>query len=268
VLVNLLGNAMKFTHSGGISVSATCDMRAEGARLVVSVDDTGVGIEPDKLATIFEPFAQADGSISRKYGGTGLGLSISTRLVTLMGGALTVESTAGRGSTFGFWLPITIDQATDAAPSWSALATARTDGCRVLVVEDNPVNQRLASALLAKAGYGVLVVSTGRAALQALEDEPFDIVLMDVQMPDMTGVETTQRIRQREHDIGLGRASSAGASFQGTPNPHMPIVAMTAHVMESDRDACLAAGMDAFVSKPIAASELLDVISRLRPQVA
>ncbi len=110
------------------------------------------------------------------------------------------------------------------------------------------------------------VVSTGRDALQALDDEVFDIVLMDVQMPDMTGVETTQRIRRREHDIALGRAGSAGASFGRAPHPHLPIVAMTAHVMESDRDACLAAGMDAFLSKPIAASELLDDMARLRPQ--
>ena len=142
------------------------------------------------------------------------------------------------------------------------MASTRTDGCRVLVVEDNPVNQRLASALLAKAGYGVRVVSTGRDALRALDDEAFDLVLMDVQMPDMTGVETTRHIRRREHDIVEGRASPAGASFGPRPSAHLPIVAMTAHVMESDRDACLAAGMDAFLSKPIAASELLDTMTR------
>ncbi len=148
------------------------------------------------------------------------------------------------------------------------MTSRRTDGCRVLVVEDNPVNQRLASALLAKAGYGVRIASTGREAIRALEDEIFDIVLMDVQMPDMTGVETTQHIRQREHDIARAAPGSAGASFGRTPISHLPIVAMTAHVMESDRDACLAAGMDAFLSKPIAASELLDTMARLRPQVA
>jgi len=138
----------------------------------------------------------------------------------------------------------------------------------VLIVEDNPVNQRLASALLAKAGYGVRIASTGRDALRALDDEVFDIVLMDVQMPDMTGVETTQHIRHREHAIAEGHTGTAGASFGRTPRPHLPIVAMTAHVLESDRDACLAAGMDAFLSKPIAASELLDTMACLRPQVA
>jgi CheY-like chemotaxis protein len=152
-------------------------------------------------------------------------------------------------------------------PLGSKAASARTDGCRVLIVEDNPVNQRLASALLAKAGYHVHIAGTGHEALQALDDEVFDIVLMDVQMPDMTGVETAQRIRQRERDVAQGRSGSS-ASFGRTPHPHLPIVAMTAHVMESDRDACLVAGMDAFLSKPITASELLDVMARLRPQVA
>ncbi len=267
VLVNLIGNAMKFTDKGGITVTASCQGRADRARLQIRVVDTGVGIPQEKLATIFEPFAQADGSISRKYGGTGLGLSISTRLVALMGGALAVDSAPGEGSTFSFWLPIDIQSAADLQPARSHVTSRRTDGCRVLIVEDNPVNQRLASALLAKAGYGVRVASTGRDALQALDDEVFDIVLMDVQMPDMTGVETTRHIRQREHDIRKSRAGSAGASF-GRAHPHLPIVAMTAHVMESDRDACLAAGMDAFLSKPIAASELLDTMARLRPQVA
>jgi CheY-like chemotaxis protein len=268
VLVNLIGNALKFTHQGSISVTATCGFAAEGERLHVHVVDTGVGIQPQKLATIFEPFAQADGSISRKYGGTGLGLSISTRLVALMGGRLLVDSVPDGGSTFSLWLPIDARSAADVEPTPSAQASARTDGCRVLVVEDNPVNQRLASALLTRAGYGVSIVSTGRDALQALEDEEFDIVLMDVQMPDLTGVETAERIRKRERAIAdSGATSSAGRSFGISRHPHLPIVAMTAHVMESDRDACLAAGMDAFLSKPIAASELLATMARLRPQV-
>jgi signal transduction histidine kinase len=268
VLVNLIGNALKFTHSGAISVTATCQVTPDGARLQVRVVDTGVGIPEEKLAAIFEPFAQADGSISRKYGGTGLGLSISTRLVALMGGALTVDSVVGKGSTFGFWLPIDLQSVADAAPARSNVASSRTDGCRVLVVEDNPVNQRLASALLARAGYRVHIASTGREALRVLDNEAFDIVLMDVQMPDMTGVETTKQIRRREHEIARGRNGSAGASFGRARSPHLPIVAMTAHVMESDRDACLAAGMDAFLSKPISAAELLDTMARLRPQGA
>ena len=268
VLVNLIGNALKFTATGGITVSAACRTAPEGQRLHVQVSDTGVGIPHAKLGTIFEPFAQADGSISRKYGGTGLGLSISTRLVRLMGGTLTVESVQGQGSTFSFWLPIDAQAVTAVEPAPSEEASTRTDGCRVLIVEDNPVNQRLASALLSKAGYGVRIAGTGRDALQALDDEVFDIVLMDVQMPDMTGVETTHHIRRRERDIRAGRAgASMGASFGRPRHPRLPIVAMTAHVMESDRDACLEAGMDAFLPKPITATELLATMARLRPQV-
>jgi signal transduction histidine kinase/AmiR/NasT family two-component response regulator len=268
VLVNLIGNAVKFTDKGGIRVTVDCHGASSETSLEVRVTDTGVGIPAEKLATIFEPFAQADGSISRRYGGTGLGLSISTRLVALMGGALTVDSVQGQGSTFTVRLPIDAQLPADIEPARTSVASARADGCRVLIVEDNPVNQRLASALLTKAGYGVAVASTGHDAIRALEDERFDIVLMDVQMPDMTGVETTRHIRQRERDIAAGLAGPAGASFGPAQDAHLPIVAMTAHVMESDRDACLSAGMDAFLSKPIAASELLDTMARVRSRVA
>ena len=193
----------------------------DGPRLLGRVVDTGVGIPQEKLATIFEPFAQADGSISRKYGGTGLGLSISTRLVALMGGALTVDSVPGRGLDLQLL-------ASDRGPTGGrhraraiARGQARADGCRVLVVEDNPVNQRLASALLAKAGYGVRIAGTGREAIRALEEEMFDIVLMDVQMPDMTGVETAQHIRQRERDIAHG-PSGLGRRVIRTDDPLAP----------------------------------------------
>ena len=247
VLVNLIGNAVKFTHKGGITVTAEYEGDRDQPRLVVTVTDTGVGISHEKLASIFEPFAQADGSTSRKYGGTGLGLSISTRLVSLMGGNLTVSSTSGKGSTFRFWLPV--EPAVAAAPGQpvDAPAGAPAHGTCVLVVEDNPVNQRLAAALLGKAGYQVRVAATGGAALAALDTGHFDLVLMDVQMPDMTGVETAAHIRRRPGD---GR---------------IPIVAMTAHVMESDREACYAAGMDDFLAKPIDATELLATIARLVP---
>ena len=232
MLVNLIGNAVKFTHRGGITVAAEYDDDRDQPRLVVTVTDTGVGIAHEKLTSIFEPFAQADGSISRKYGGTGLGLSISTRLVSLMGGELTVSSTSGEGSTFRFWLPVRSGCRHGPRPAGCAPAGKPARGACVLVVEDNPVNQRLAAALLARAGYQVRIAATGGAALAALDAGPFDLVLMDVQMPDMTGVETASHIRRRP---GNGR---------------IPIVAMTAHVMESDREACYAAGMDAFLAKP------------------
>jgi signal transduction histidine kinase len=266
VLVNLVGNAIKFTARGGVTVSASrVPDAAPEPMLRIAVADTGVGIPADKIGRIFEPFAQADGSISRRYGGTGLGLSISTRLVALMGGALTVESLPGAGSTFTCSLPLAVPAASSDVAASGPAAVDRADGCRVLVVEDNPVNQRLASALLAKAGHHVEVAATGRAALEALDARVFDLVLMDVQMPDMTGMETTRRIRQQERAIAEGTFTSRpGSSFDGV-RPRLPIVAMTAHVLESDRDACLDAGMDAFLAKPIAAAELLSTVARLRP---
>jgi signal transduction histidine kinase len=226
VLVNLLGNALKFTASGGITVTAARAGAAGGdAVLRIEVADTGVGIPADKVDRIFEPFAQADGSISRRYGGTGLGLSISARLVALMGGQLTVDSAPGMGSTFTCDVPLAVPADGPAQPASLPLAAEVADGIRVLVVEDNPINQRLASALLSKAGYQVEVAATGSAALQALDAAPFDVILMDVQMPDMTGMETARRIRQQEQAVANGAASARpGSSFDGARPGRLPIV--------------------------------------------
>ncbi len=261
VIVNLVGNALKFTHRGHVRVTAGCEPHPGGPRLVVTVADTGVGIPTEKLGSIFEPFAQADGSITRKYGGTGLGLSISTRLAQLMGGELSVESRPGEGSRFTFRVPVGHVPGGAIAP---ATPQARPQpGARVLVVEDNAVNQRLAAALLGKAGYDVRIASTGAAALDALDGDAFDLVLMDVQMPGMTGLEAASRIRQREAEAPA--AGQPAGSF-GRPDRRLPIVAMTAHAMDGDRDACLAAGMDAFVPKPIAQGQLLATVASLLPQ--
>jgi signal transduction histidine kinase/CheY-like chemotaxis protein len=393
VLSNLLGNAIKFTNQGEVELRAELESRhAYGATLHFSVRDTGIGIPLEKQKSIFEAFAQADGSTSRRFGGTGLGLTISTRLVEMMGGRIWVESRPGRGSCFHFTADVGVanservarpaelarlrglsvlvvdDNAANrrivaellessgmkpvlAASGAEALtrleeaqagntplalmildchmpemdgfelveqirrrpalagipilmltsagergdATRRRElgiaanltkpvnqrqlmesiqaalgrpaaggaapfpvtrqslragepKLRVLLAEDNAVNQKLALRLLEKQGHSVLVVGTGRAALEALDEEKFDVVLMDVQMPDMDGLEATAAIREREKADGK----------------HVPIIAMTAHVMAGDQERCLAAGMDGYVAKPISSQALATEINRVR----
>jgi signal transduction histidine kinase/ligand-binding sensor domain-containing protein/ActR/RegA family two-component response regulator len=310
VLTNLIGNALKFTEAGRVSVSLT--RHADGAPragagagasagdggddapvvLRVDVIDTGIGIAPEHQQHIFEPFAQADGSTTRKYGGTGLGLAISAKLVELMGGRLTVESAPGAGSTFSFTfhvarvaaaqgtpeaVPEAASQAASEAASQAVLEAVPASPValvpapepepapavvaappqpptasgvfvpklaarplRVLLAEDSPVNQKVASKMLQKAGHSVTVVESGVEVIAAFGRETFDVVLMDVQMPEMDGFEATQVIRTQEH--GGDR--------------HIPIIALTAHAMQGDRERCLEAGMDGYVAKPFRAAEL------------
>jgi CheY-like chemotaxis protein len=264
VLVNLLGNAIKFTEQGSVIVEVSpAATGSAGLALRFAVRDTGVGIPTDKMRLIFEPFAQADGSISRRYGGTGLGLSISTRLVELMGGTLEVESEPGRGSTFQVTLPVGREtaQVADITPSGSASRGAV--GRHLLIVEDNPVNLRLVEAILRKAGHTAVAAHTGREALERLERERFDAVLMDVQMPEMDGIETTEAIRARERSIAEGAEASAGSSYAEARPGGIVIVAMTAHSMDQDRKACLRAGMNIFLGKPISRLDLLSMIDAL-----
>ncbi len=235
VLVNLVGNAIKFTQAGAVTVSAAPSGTADEYRF--EVRDTGIGIAPDKVGHIFEPFEQADGSTTRKYGGTGLGLSISRRLAELMGGTMGVESEPSRGSVF--WFTARLPRAElPAAVAEQPKAAARP--LRVLLAEDNPVNQRLAVRLLEKMGHASVVAGNGLEAVAALEDAEFDVVLMDVQMPEMGGIEATAEIRRRE-------AASGG---------HIPIIALTAHAMKGDRERCLEAGMDGYLTKPLRPGEL------------
>ncbi len=244
VLVNLVGNALKFTERGDIVVRAEAETMG-GADLVLrfAVSDTGPGIPPDRLDAVFEPFTQADGSVTRKFGGTGLGLSISRRLVALMDGRLWVESTPGQGTTFLFTARLEAHGGENACPA-SEAGDAAPRPKRVLVAEDNAVNQRVAAGLLQNLGHAVLVVADGRAALAALERERFDLVLMDVQMPGMDGLEAAAELRRREQ--GTGR--------------RMPVIALTAHAMKGDRERCVAAGMDGYLSKPVQVEELRKVL--------
>jgi PAS domain S-box-containing protein len=254
ILRNLAGNAVKFTTQGKISVEVRAESIAgSNVTLCFSVADTGIGIPKEKHRQIFEPFTQADGSTTRKYGGTGLGLSISSGLVELMGGRIWVESEVGKGSTFHFTLSLEIAGAapqteSDTAPAESFAADSTKRKLDILVAEDNSVNQRLASRLLERQGHSVTIAGSGEEALAAFERRrkdraQFDLILMDVQMPGVDGLEATARIRSAEHGF-----------------THVPIVAMTAQASGSDRARCLESGMDAHVTKPVDVPQLMKVI--------
>jgi len=251
VLVNLLGNAVKFTDRGGVSLSVAATQEEGGShRIDFAVSDTGPGIPAEHRERIFESFRQVDASISRKFGGTGLGLAICRSIVQQMGGAIEVESRVGSGSTFRFWIPArAVARSEVAAVRKPAIAGARASGLaplRVLVAEDNPVNRKLAQAVLRELGYQPDFALNGVEALDRIAVHDYDVVLMDVQMPEMDGLEATRRIR-REH-----------------PAERQPrIVAMTAAAFPEDRKLCLDAGMDDYISKPMNMEELIAALGRV-----
>ena len=255
VLTNVLSNAVKFTDQGRIELRVDSrPTEPDQLQLDFVVTDTGIGICLENQGVIFEPFRQADSSTTRPYGGTGLGLTISARLAALMGGTIGVESTPGRGSSFRFTMPCQLAPQ-DGAPARrraiSAPATEPARSLRILLAEDNPVNQKLAQRLLEKRGHSVSVAGDGRQALEAaMQDGPFDLILMDVQMPTMDGLQATRAIRQLE----------------SPERNSVPIVALTAFGMKSDRERCLAAGMDGYLSKPIDPAELCAMIEDLAEQ--
>jgi len=246
VLLNLAGNAIKFTARGGVGVEVkSLAVGPADARILIAVNDTGIGIAKEKQAVIFERFRQADGSMTRKYGGTGLGLSISRKIVELMGGSLCVESEPGRGSRFFFELSLPIGPLRDICSGENISRPSFVDGLSILLAEDNPVNQRVVERMLEQDGHRVTIVSTGQQALDALRDGHFDLVLMDVQMPELDGYQATRRVREDEVSTG----------------GHIPIIALTANAMKGDKELCLAAGMDAYLAKPIQVAQLLETIS-------
>jgi signal transduction histidine kinase/ActR/RegA family two-component response regulator len=259
IVVNLVSNAVKFTDRGTVqvwlNVSRRPGMRAD---VHIEVRDTGAGIPREKLGEIFEKFTQADTSITRKYGGTGLGLAITRRLVEMHGGTIRVESEVGKGSTFTVTLPF------DAAPVGELAKTPRAaaaaamapepqkaaiegGGARLLLVEDNLVNQKVVLAMLRKKGYRIDIANDGQEALQKLEsadDHPYDLVLMDIQMPVLDGLETTRVLRRDPRWKQL------------------PVVAMTAHAMTGDREKCLQAGMNGYISKPVQPAHLITTVEQ------
>jgi len=251
ILYNLLSNAVKFTERGEVRLSARAERGAGGEALVFAVRDTGIGIEDDVLARLFQPFEQADGSFTRRFGGTGLGLAISRRLAGLMGGTLEVESTPGQGSLFTLRLPLrATDQPVPPRPGRAVAGARRLAGLHLLVAEDNAVNQLVMDELLRGEGAEVVLVDDGRQALErvAQSRRPFDAVLMDVQMPVMDGLEATRALA-RSH-------------------PSLPVIGQTAHALKEESDRCLAAGMVATVQKPvdlqILVSTLLEQVGRTR----
>jgi CheY-like chemotaxis protein len=246
VLVNLVGNAVKFTQAGRVAVAVS---QHSPGMFKFSVSDTGIGISPEDHSAIFAPFQQADGSTTRRFGGTGLGLSVSKKLAGLMGGEIGVESSPSHGSTFWFTACFEeIEALASQPPVGGSEDTAPVGPLRILLAEDNRVNQLVALRLLESHGHTVCTAEDGRAAVAAAEAGAFDVILMDIQMPRMDGLEATAAIRQRER-------------LSGT---RVPIVALTAHAMNGDRQRFLAAGMDGYVSKPIRIPELLAAIAQVR----
>ena len=253
ILMNLVSNAIKFTPEGKITVNVRRKAIQDGrVVLLFGVRDTGIGIPADKHRLIFEPFTQADGSTTRKYGGTGLGLSIASGLVKMMDGEIWVESQPGQGANFCFTVPMKMDPDKPARATIRSMDVSRKPGkrtMRILLAEDNAVNQKVASRMLEREGHRVEVAGSGREAIAMLQQDEFDLVLMDVQMPDLDGLQATTHIRQMERISGR----------------RLPIVAMTAQSGDADRQRCLKAGMDAYVSKPIRLSELMNLIESVVP---
>jgi CheY-like chemotaxis protein len=302
VLVNLVGNAVKFSEPGDRHLRAdlvaqpvdfkdTGDIHLRvqvvssndrGCELHVSVQDHGIGIPVGKQAHIFEPFTQADQSATRRYGGTGLGLAISASIVRAMGGRIWVESEVGRGSTFHFTVQLittargdsgpdgqgSLDRESTATPTASgrvpgppateaeleapAALAPQLVALKVLLAEDNEVNQRIALAMLKRLGHRAVLVPNGQAAVDQTERETFDVVLMDVQMPELSGLDAATMIRRRERYTGQS----------------LPIIALTAHAMEGDKERCLSAGMNAYLSKPLTLLDLKTALDSIATQKA
>jgi signal transduction histidine kinase/ActR/RegA family two-component response regulator len=257
VLINLIGNAEKFTRQGGIDIRI--ELNDDGSQIRFSVRDTGIGMDAPTLSRLFQPFAQADESTTRKFGGTGLGLKISQDLVHAMGGDIQVESEAGIGSHFWFNLPANpapaeeIDLAkepeTPPAPVVVLDENSVLHG-HVLLVEDNRINQMVATRMLSKLGLTYDIANHGGESLQRLAERDYDLILMDMEMPEMDGPEATRRIREIE---------------SATDKKPVPIIAMTANAMQEDRDHCLASGMNDHISKPVEMAKLNELLRQWLP---
>jgi len=267
ILVNLLGNAVKFTSAGEVALLVEVETLDPGeVALRFSVRDTGIGIAVEKQKLIFDAFAQGDTSTTRVFGGTGLGLSISSRLITMMGGTISVESSAGEGSRFFFTARFGVGQPhsahhaivsgnrDDRGLTQTTTLVPQSSAChrrlRILVAEDNAINQKLVLRVLEKLGHLATLVSDGRQAVEAQRQEHFDLVLMDVQMPEMDGFQATAAIREMERSKGSRQT----------------IIAMTAHAMKGDEERCLDAGMDGYISKPIHLDGLRSLLARVETE--
>lgn len=247
VLTNLLSNAVKFTATGGVAVQIDVVEGALDPILHIDVEDTGVGFSPEAAATLFDRFTQADGSITRRFGGTGLGLAICRSLMTLMGGQISATSAPGAGSRFSIRLPLT---RTLAGRDEVGSAAAPDRPLRILVAEDHPVNQKVVRLILDAHGCETVMTDNGREAVAAFREGGWDLVLMDMQMPEMDGLAATRAIR----------------AFEGA-GPRAPVIMLSANAMEAHRHAALAAGADLHLSKPITAAALMEGIARVVPRI-
>ena len=243
ILSNLINNAIKFTRKGKITVTAT--LGEKKGTLIFKVKDTGIGIPQDKLHTIFEEYSQVDSSISRSYGGTGLGLNITKDLVELLGGEINVESTPEKGTQFTLWIPLETVPPTSEKEKFSETLSAQAGSQRpILIVEDNFVNQKIVRKFLLKSGYSnIHIVENGLLALNEVQDKKYDLILMDVNMPEMNGIQATQEIRKLEVEQPV-------------------IVALTANALEEEKENCLEAGMNDYLSKPIKINELKNILQK------
>jgi signal transduction histidine kinase len=246
ILANLVSNALKFTEKGHVLVRVRVDSSDDSrAEIRIEVEDTGVGIKEGVKDKLFREFTQADGSTTRKYGGTGLGLAIVKQLVEMMDGLFGVTSVHGEGSTFWFRLPLAIGTEDSMQKANQQEPEIQKDlSGHVLLVEDNPVNQMVAQKMLEKIGIESTLAADGQEALDRLEQETFDAVLMDCQMPVMDGFEAARRIREKD-------------AFS-----RLPVIAMTANVMEGDREKCISAGMNDYIGKPVIEADLKKILAR------
>jgi two-component system, sensor histidine kinase len=248
ILLNLLGNAIKFTQTGHVilRVKDTKDER-NITHILFEIEDTGIGIPANKLSTIFEKFTQAVESTSRQYGGTGLGLSISKSLIELAGGKISVKSELGHGSCFSFYIPMSVAEQKSQSVSAQRPVSATYHDKRALIVDDIEINLTLLKTILKKMGFIVTAANSGLAACQIIREQSFDIIFMDCHMPQMDGYETAAQIRRFEHE---------------TQMTHHPIIALTADAMKENKECCLKAGMDDFITKPITKEQLSAVLSK------
>lgn len=251
VISNLVVNAIKYTQRGGVTVSVQMAyMTAASLGLTILVQDTGVGIPKDKLDYVFEPFSLAENFMTKKYGGAGLGLSISREIARKMGGDISLDSVPGQGSTFTFTACFSISEkgAGEIKSEGMPVIRGSNGPLRILLAEDDVINRKLALYFFEKQGHNVLCVNNGVGVLEAMVKQPFDIILMDIQMPDMDGVQATKAIREsKSQDV----------------DSTIPIIAMTAHAMKGDRERFLQAGMDEYISKPVDFNLLVSVIEKV-----
>ena len=271
VLLNLVNNAIKFTPHGAVTIKITAADLQQGdeglERILFMVSDTGIGIPLEKKESIFSSFSQSDTSTARQYGGTGLGLAISKQLVGIMGGRIWLESTEGKGSTFSFDVLLRQNKSADVGKQGQQLK-AELKPLSILVAEDNPLNQELVRLILTQAGHQIELAVDGLESLYWLTKKDFDIVLMDVQMPNMDGIDASQIIRNAE--LGFDNNANIPVELAAKLSNkllkhHLPIVAMTANAMKGDREACLEAGMDDYLTKPFQPEQVHTTLARVAP---